>query len=136
VQIDPTLFEPCGLQPGGGGLGGSCSQFATSQGAFLFQLTEFSIAPIDPKELLSQLVTDVIALNLQRGISNSFDAKLDAVMAALDDDRNENSPAAINAMYAFVNAVNAQRRSHLTDPQADLLLSSAEAVIDALSDTQ
>ena len=99
-------------------------------------MTEFSIAPIDPKELLSQLVTDVIALNLQRGISNSFDAKLGAVMAALDDDRNENSPAAINAMYAFVNAVNAQRTSHLTDQQAELLISSAEGVIDALTDTQ
>jgi hypothetical protein len=60
---------------------------------------------------------------------------LDAV-AALDDDYHDNSPAAINAMYAFMNAVNAQRRTHLSDSQADLLISSAEAVIDALSDTQ
>jgi len=88
--------------------------------------------PADPKTLLSQLVTDVISLNLQNGISNSFDAKLDAAMAALDDRQVQNDQAAINAMYAFVNAVNAQRGVRLTNAQADSLVSSAKRIIKVL----
>lgn len=126
---DPSLFVPCAQMPGGAGFGGSCSQFATSQGAFLFQLTDFSISPPDVRELLSSLVSSVIGLNLQKGISNSFDAKLTAAMAALDDDNDRNNGAAVNAMQAFINAVEAQRADRLDAAEADTLISQARRII-------
>ena len=126
----PSLFAPC-LQTESGTYGGSCSQFATSAGAMLFQLTEFEIIR-DPRQMLSDLVDAVIALNLKAGISNAFDSKLAVVIQALDDSRNQNDAAAINGLNAFMNAVNAQRGVWLTDSQADGLLSSARAIAQAL----
>ena len=37
-------------------------------------------------------------------------------------------------MYAFMNAVTAQRGIHLSNYQADLLIASAKLVIDAIND--
>jgi hypothetical protein len=85
-----------------------------------------------PRELLSELVSRVIQLNLGKGISNSLDVKLNAVMAALDDVQAGNDAAAINAMYAFINFVEAQRGKGLTTSQADSLVSAAQEIISAL----
>jgi hypothetical protein len=85
-----------------------------------------------PRELLSELVSRVIQLNRGKGISNSLDAKLNAVMAALDDVQAGNDAAAINAMYAFINFVEAQRGKGLTTSQADSLVSAAQEIISAL----
>jgi hypothetical protein len=82
--------------------------------------------------LISGLINDVVELNLQVGISNSFDAKLDALMAAIDDSREQNDRAALNATYAFINAVEAQRGKKLTDAQANLLVSAARRIISTL----
>ena len=87
------------------------------------------VATLSVQSLLSALIGDVVALNLKAGISNSFDAKLDAALAAIDDQKAQNDGAAVNAMYAFINAVQAQRGKSLTDMQADSLMSSAQAVI-------
>jgi hypothetical protein len=54
------------------------------------------------------------------------------LLAALDDTREQNDGAATNAMYAFINSVNAQRGTHLTNTQADSLVSSAERIIQAI----
>jgi hypothetical protein len=83
-------------------------------------------------DLLDDLVQRVISLNLQGGVSNSLDAKLDAVMNAIDDSHEGNDAAARNAMYAFMNAVEAQRGKKLTGPQADQLIGVAQAVVAAL----
>jgi hypothetical protein len=130
LLTDPSLFAPC-VPNESGNYGGSCSQFATSAGTMLFQLTELEIVR-DPRQMLSDLVNAVIALNLKAGISNAFDSKLAVVIQALDDSRNQNDAAAINALNAFMNAVNAQRGVWLTDSQADGLISSARAIAQAL----
>ena len=85
-----------------------------------------------PKELLARLVADIRNLNLRAGISNAFDAKLDAALAALDDTREQNDGAATNAMHAFINSVNGQRGRQLTDAQANSLVSAAERIIRAI----
>ena len=81
--------------------------------ASALMLSSITIRPqqllTDPKAMLSDLIAQVIQLNLKAGISNSFDAKLSAATGALDDSRDQNDQAAINAMNAFINAVNAQR---------------------------
>lgn len=83
-------------------------------------------------DLLDDLVQRVISLNLENGISNSFDAKLNSVMNAIDDSNEKNDAAAQNAMYAFMNAVEAQRGKKLTDSQATQLIGVAQAIVAAL----
>lgn len=86
-----------------------------------------------PQDMLTNLVNEVILLNLQQGISNSLDAKLDSSMGALDDTNENNDVSAINSLYAFINAVEAQRGNKLSDTDADSLVSAAQAIIDKLN---
>jgi len=79
------------------------------------------------------LAQDVIALNLQEGISNSLDAKLEAAMQALDDINENNDVAAINTLEAFINAVEAQRGNKISEADADALIASAQEIIELLS---
>ena len=87
---------------------------------------------IPPREATQNLINDVIALNLQQGISNSLDAKLEAVIAALEDVNSNNDVAAINSLGAFIAAVEAQSGQKITTAAADALILAAQAIIDAL----
>ena len=87
----------------------------------------------DPLLLLEQLIQDVMDLNLQQGINNSLDGKLDAVIHALEDVNQNNDVAAINALQAFINAVQAQGGNQIPEGEAAALIASAQAIIDLLS---
>ena len=67
-------------------------------------------------------------MNLQNGIENSLDSKLDAAVGALIDVNVNNDGAACNSLAAFINAVEAQRGNKLTDAQADQLIASAQQI--------
>ncbi len=82
--------------------------------------------------MVANLIETVSDLNLQHGIENSLDAKLDAVLKALQDLNENNDIAAINALQAFINAVEAQRGNKISDADADILISAAQAIIDRL----
>ncbi len=86
-------------------------------------------------DLLTELIDNVIALDLRNGISTSLDAKLDAVVKALDDVNANNDVAAVNALNAFINAVNAQAGKEISLADADSLIAAAQAIIDILSGT-
>ena len=62
----------------------------------------------DPVVLIEQLVEDVFVLNLNNGIENSLDTKLDRALAALIDANVNNDISAINALEAFINGTQAQ----------------------------
>lgn len=81
--------------------------------------------PHPAQELIGQLIDDVSALNVKQGISNSLDAKLDRARNALDDFNNNNDAAAINAIAAFVEEVQAQRGSQISEEDADALINLA-----------
>lgn len=108
----------------GGPFGGGDAVFA--------ELTSLTVESISVPDLLDGLVDQVIGLNVQGGISNSLDAKLGAVTKAIDDANEHNDVAAVNAMNAFINAVEAQRGTTLTDAEADQLIASAQAIIAAI----
>ena len=59
-------------------------------------------------------------------------AKLDAALNALDDLNSNNDIATSNSLNAFINAVEVQRGSELTDEQANILIESAQAIIAAI----
>jgi hypothetical protein len=87
----------------------------------------------DPCGLIADLIGDVMALNIQQGIQNSFDAKLNAALGALDDVNENNDVAAINTLEAFINAVEAQRGDKISQTDADALIAAAQQIIDLLN---
>lgn len=91
------------------------------------------LTPPTPQALIVQLIDTVAEMNLQQGIDNSLDAKLDAAFNALDDVNQNNDVAAINSLNAFKNAVEAQRDNKLTGAQADELIAKANGIIAMLS---
>jgi len=93
----------------------------------------FELEFVDPVELLGELAGKVFGLNLQHGIENSLDAKLDAALKALEDVNNNNDVAAINALEAFINAVEAQSGNKIATEDADVLIAAAEEIIAVLS---
>jgi hypothetical protein len=64
---------------------------------------------------IEQLIVTVMSFNLQQGIENDLDAKLFAIILALDDVSNDNDDAAISMLVAFIQNVEAQRGHSLTD---------------------
>ena len=91
-----------------------------------------SYVSVKAVHLLQGLANQVIALNLQKGIANSLDAKLYAALQALDDLNENNDVAAINALQAFINAVEAQRGKKISQEDADALIAAAQEIIDLL----
>lgn len=88
----------------------------------------------DPAQAILDLIDTVEDMNLQQGIDNSLDAKLDSAANALDDVNQNNDVAAINSLNAFKNAVEAQSGNKLTEAQANTLIAEAESIIAMLSE--
>lgn len=88
---------------------------------------------LTPVELIEQLINIVQPLNLQSGIENSLDSKLETAVRALSDVNQNNDIAAINALEAFINATLAQRGNQIPESDADEIIALAEAVIEALT---
>lgn len=86
-----------------------------------------------PFQAIQDLIDLVESFNLQQGIDNSFDVKLDNTQQALTDANQNNDIAAINSLEAFINSVEAQRGSALTNEQADELTQKAQEIINSLS---
>jgi sugar lactone lactonase YvrE len=86
----------------------------------------------DPATLITNLISTVTDLNLQQGIENGLDAKLEAARQALDDLNENNDVAAINALEAFVSFVEAQRGDKIPESDADALIAAAQAIIEIL----
>jgi hypothetical protein len=80
-------------------------------------------------EGILHLVAEVMALNLQNGIENSLDVKLDAALQALDDINANNNVAAAKAIDAFINAVFAQRDDKIPEADADGLIDTANKIL-------
>ena len=99
--------------------------------AFNNRVVKFSTVP-DPLQLLERLAQDVIALNLQSGISNSLGAKLDVALKAIDNPNKSSHVAAINSLKAFVNIVEDQRSKKIPDADAHALIAVAQGIMDLL----
>ena len=92
-----------------------------------------TVTNTSPPALLQDLITAVVDVNIANGISNSLDAKLDAALEALSDSNANNDIAAINAMEAFISAVQAQSGKKIPAADASTLITLAQAIIDSLS---
>ena len=93
----------------------------------------YGIAALFPTKLLESLISDVMDLNIMQGIANSIDNKINTALQSLDDMNQNNDVAAINALQAFINAVQAQRGNQISEPDADMLIANAQAIINLLN---
>ena len=91
-----------------------------------------TVTVITPAEAIYGLIGIVEDMNLQQGIANSLDAKLEAVQDALVAANAGVREDAVNKLEAFINSVEAQRGKALTDSQADELVIYAGLIIAAL----
>lgn len=85
-----------------------------------------------PSELIGNLIDQIQEIDLQQGIEQSLDAKLNAALNTLDDLNTNNDVAAVNTLYVFIDAVEAQRGDKLTNEQADQLTGDAQAIINLI----
>jgi hypothetical protein len=86
----------------------------------------------DPVVMLEELAQQATALNLAQGIENSLHAKLDTALQILEDSNENNDVAAVNALGAFINAVEAQRGKKISAGDADDLIAAAQEIVDCL----
>jgi hypothetical protein len=85
--------------------------------------------PVTPSQMLVELTSIVVSLELPPRIERSLLATLEAAGRALD---RGNDPAASRALHAFVKDVEAERGQHISDPDADALIQAAEAIVTML----
>ena len=117
--------------------GGSLESIQWSDGDAQNIPTDFfgSVVITSRTPTIGDLVEQVLALNIDNGISNSLDAKLSAALSAIDDMNAGNDVAAINSLMAFINAVEAQRGKKIEEGDACDLIQSADAIIVQLGGT-
>jgi len=99
---------------------------------FVLALAVFSVqASLDPPAdiAIGDLVDEVLALNIGEGVSNSLNSKLDAALKAIGDVNEKNDVAAINALRAFINSVEAHRSASIEEDDACDLIKAADSVI-------
>jgi hypothetical protein len=80
-------------------------------------------------QAIQSMASTVQSFNLQQGITNSLDAKiqnaLDAISAANAGARSDTA----NKLGAFINSVEAQRGNKITNAQADTLEALARRIL-------
>jgi hypothetical protein len=81
------------------------------------------------ERLLADLVSTVVDLNLNSGLGNALDRKLQNALDALDMAQLGDNPSAIRIMHAFMHSVEAQRDKALSEEEADELAAAAETII-------
>ena len=83
-----------------------------------------------PQERLQDLADTIAALNLQQGISNSLQSKLNNALANLLDGNPNNDHAACSQIEAFINQVNAQSGVSIDPSDALNLTGQSQSIID------
>jgi hypothetical protein len=145
IGVHPGLPEPTDLawfwNPSTAGLQSQMWQSNTPSMVLAGAGWERTLTMIEPvfrvrgreaTELTQSLITQVVNLNLQKGVANSLDSKISAALSALDDVSQQNNVAAIGSLGAFINTVEAHRGNQLTAEEANMLIAVARLIIDLL----
>jgi hypothetical protein len=90
---------------------------------------DMTVTVLTPVVLSQELMELVLSYNLNSGIENAFDSKLENALMALDRVQAGDDGAAISILYAFIYSVEAQRGNALSNAQADELASLANNMI-------
>ncbi|MFH1719870.1 MAG: hypothetical protein ABIF19_21160, partial [Planctomycetota bacterium] len=88
-----------------------------------------------PARQLRELAEQVVDLNVQMGISDTPDAKKEAILHACDYLDADNAVMAVDALKRFVNSVQAQQSDNgeiLQKQEAEYLIAAARDIIDLI----
>ena len=91
-----------------------------------------TVIPLPPEEKVQILDDSLDTIDLPDNTKNSLEKSLDTAMKALDDTNTENDVAAINALEAFINKLEAQRGKKIPEEIADQLIAEAQEILAAL----
>ena len=86
-----------------------------------------------PEVMVETLSDELDTMELPAGTANSLDTSLDTATKVLQDSNQNNDVAAINALEAFINELEAQRGKKIPSEVADTLIAKAQEIIAALS---
>lgn len=125
---------------GSTGSGITTSHTYNTSGVYLVSLTvtdqagaggsdSLSVIVQTPAQATQSVIDTVQTFNLQQGIENSLDTKLQNAFDSLSAENSGNRQDAINKLNAFINATQAQSGNKLTVVQADLLIQEAQNII-------
>lgn len=92
------------------------------------------VIPKEPVALLNDLVEDVAVINIENGISNSLDSKLDAAIDGLFAENADQRGDSVHKLNSFINAVEAQRGKKISDEEADYLVGAANRILDLIEE--
>ena len=99
-------------------------------GSYLFVV---EVLPV-PEVMVENLSVDIAAMNLPASTINSLTTLLDTATKVLKDSNQKNDVAAINALEAFINKLEAQRGKKIPSDVADTLIAKAQEIIAVLSE--
>jgi len=86
-----------------------------------------------PEVMVENLSEDIDAMELPPSTEKSLNASLDTANKVLKDSNLKNDVAAINALKAFINKIEAQRGKKISENDADKLIAKAQEIIEELS---
>jgi len=90
------------------------------------------VLPI-PEVMVECLCDDVDTIDLSKGTEKSLNASLDTATKVLEDSNPKNDVAAINALEALINKIEAQRGKKMLEADANALIAKARDIIAVLS---
>jgi hypothetical protein len=99
-------------------------------GSAVADMGAYEAPAADAGQLLRNLLQRVRDLNLAAGITTSLEAKLNTALGKIVDRNAQNDAAAVNALEAFIQEVQAQRGKKIAAPDADALVAAAQQIID------
>ena len=87
------------------------------------------VSVLSASQAIQSLTQIVESFNLQQGITNALDSKLQNIQDAIDASNAGWRQDIINKLQAFINSVEAQRGNKLTSAQAETLVAMARRVL-------
>lgn len=84
------------------------------------------------EELLGELMAFVVTLNLQVGVSNSLDIKLQLILDTLADIQGNNISSAVARIEAFIHEVEVLSGTNISVEDANYMIEIAQQILDLL----
>ena len=85
--------------------------------------------PEEPEEQIDELIDDLEAMEIPKGVKNSLKKKLEGAKNSLE---KENKEAAKGKLKAFINEVNAQKGKKIQEEDAEKLIEEAQEILESI----
>jgi len=127
--ITPNLAVTCNPPSGSVfGIGTTTVTCTTADAAGNSATASFTVTVLGAVAQVANVINTVVTFNLQSGIENSLDAKLQNVLAALNAAQGGDVVGACGQLGAFINETTAQSGKKLTVAQSNALIAAAQRI--------